>query len=338
MVLFVVLFVAALAYVVTVLIMAPPQGEPWNRSKEFDGDVDAVVMWVDCVDEKWVRQRNDALVQAGRQVNTLRHPTHADQEFEIRYCLRQLFKHTPWFRKIFIVTVRPQSPDTVLDKLSKEDRVKCVIVHHDEFIPYGILPTYNALTIQQHIHNIPGLAEHFVLFDDDFMVMTDVPKADFFTGEGKPVTRRDHKSTLVCRLLKPVWPITKHCLGIHTRMTFHTMSFLDTHRSPSISTHSPRAMTKSLFQEVHDTVLDGVTLNESKFREEDDVQVITLVENYGLLHNKVVLDDRDQTLFSEVITSDVVEKAKSYKYCCINSLNVNDPNQVRLFELMLSTA
>jgi hypothetical protein len=53
-------------------------------------------------------------------------------------------------------------------------------VNHKDYIPEQFLPTYNSVVIERYIHKIPGLAEHFVYFNDDFYMINKVGIERFF--------------------------------------------------------------------------------------------------------------------------------------------------------------
>ena len=86
-----------------------------------------------------------------------------------------------WFRKVHIITRRPQVP-TWLDV--SNPRVN--VVHHDElsgFAPY--LPTFNSTVIESFVHAVPGLADHFLYMNDDFLFGAPIVREDFLTAMGK---------------------------------------------------------------------------------------------------------------------------------------------------------
>jgi hypothetical protein len=49
------------------------------------------------------------------------------------------------------------------------------------------LPTYNSNVIELHCWRIPGLNEHFILLNDDFLFTNPVWPSDFFTADGEKV-------------------------------------------------------------------------------------------------------------------------------------------------------
>ena len=53
-------------------------------------------------------------------------------------------------------------------------------MNHRDFIPAEYLPTFNSNTIELNIHRIEGLADRFVLFNDDTFLTRGCRPEDFF--------------------------------------------------------------------------------------------------------------------------------------------------------------
>ena len=60
-------------------------------------------------------------------------------------------------------------------------------VKHEGFLPPEVLPTFSSHAIEMNLHRIPGLAEHFVYFNDDMFLIRSVPETAFFR-DGLPCT------------------------------------------------------------------------------------------------------------------------------------------------------
>jgi hypothetical protein len=171
-------------------------------------EVDAVITWVDGADpvHRAKRERHLALAQAD-VVAQARAPLHDNGTNphrwlcgdELNYCVRSIANNAPWVRRIWIVT-DAQTPEIM--QLPPEIAAKISIVDHSEiFAGYDdALPTFNSLSIETMLWRIPGLAEHFLYFNDDVFLTAPVTRSDFFAGDG-PVLRgqwADH-SDLVAR-------------------------------------------------------------------------------------------------------------------------------------------
>lgn len=136
-------------------------------------DIDFVITWVDMNDPKW---QSEFSKYSGHKDNTKNGVSEArfrDYGF-LKYWFRGVAKFAPWVRKIHFVTscLKPEWLDTSNPKIH--------LVSHEDFIPSQFLPTFNSVVIERYLHKIPGLAEHFVYFNDDFYIINDVAQERFF--------------------------------------------------------------------------------------------------------------------------------------------------------------
>lgn len=138
----------------------------------MNNKIDFVILWVDGNDPKWLKEKrkykkiyeNDT----SNDVNRFR-----DWEL-LKYWFRGAEKFAPWVNKIHFVTCG-HVPD-FLDI----NNPKINIVKHKDIIPKEYLPTFNSNVIQYYLHNIEGLTENFVMFDDDMFLLKNVKETDFF--------------------------------------------------------------------------------------------------------------------------------------------------------------
>ena len=110
----------------------------------------------------------------------------------LRYWFRMVETNASWVNHIFLVTDN-QIPDWL-----NKDHPKLSIVRHKEFMPLDALPTFNSNAIQMYIHNIKGLSEHFVLFDDDMFINRPIKKSVFFDKRGLP------RDVLAFNIINPI--------------------------------------------------------------------------------------------------------------------------------------
>lgn len=96
----------------------------------------------------------------------------------LRYLLRGIEANMPFIGNVFlVVSHRSQVPAWV------NCRNVRIILHRD-IIPEELLPTFNSNTIEFFFHNIPGIAQQFVYFNDDILPVAPCCPEDFF-AEGK---------------------------------------------------------------------------------------------------------------------------------------------------------
>lgn len=141
-------------------------------------EIDVVVLWVDGNDPAWLEEKSKYTP-----------PTTADSNSANRYrdwgllpyWFRSVEQFMPWVRKIHFVTWGH------VPAFLNLNAPKLHVVRHDEFIPAEYLPTFSSHAIEMNIHRIPGLAEHFVYFNDDTFLLQPMEKEDFFRS-GLPCT------------------------------------------------------------------------------------------------------------------------------------------------------
>lgn len=136
-------------------------------------DIDFVVTWVDMDDPEW---QAEFAKYSGNKSNTKNGVSEArfrDYGF-LKYWFRGMEKFAPWVRKIHFVT-SGQKPEWL-----DESHPKIHLVNHRDFIPERFLPTYNSVVIERYMYRIPGLAEHFVYFNDDFYLINKIEPERFF--------------------------------------------------------------------------------------------------------------------------------------------------------------
>lgn len=145
--------------------------------------IDFVITWVDGSDPEWRKEKEKwKALSMGKMSNASDANSdcryNSDDE-SLRYWFRSVEKFAPWVNKIFFVTngQKPYWLDVTHPKLQW--------VKHDEFIPNEYLPTFNAGCILTNLHRIEGLAEHFVIFDDDMFLLQPL-EPDFYFKEGFP--------------------------------------------------------------------------------------------------------------------------------------------------------
>ena len=142
-------------------------------------DIDFVVTWVDMDDPEWKKDFARAKGEIDNSKNQFSEARFRDYGF-LKYWFRGVDKFAPWVRKVHFVTCgqKPDWLDTSNPKLH--------LVSHKDYIPERFLPTFNSTVLEFHMHKIPGLAEHFVYFNDDFYLTSPTPESRFFAGNGLP--------------------------------------------------------------------------------------------------------------------------------------------------------
>ena len=151
--------------------------------------IDAVITWVDGSDPAHAERLATYLAGIGGARPQAAHPTRFNDAGELEYCLTSIFRFAPWIRRIHLVTDR-QRP-ALLDRLQGtawSGRVK-LVDHRDIFRGHeAVLPTFNSRAIISMLWRIPDLAERWLYFNDDFVLLQPIAPTDFFR-DGQVVLR-----------------------------------------------------------------------------------------------------------------------------------------------------
>ncbi|MFG3555438.1 stealth family protein [Micromonospora sp. NPDC047557] len=166
--------------------LVPPTHSATVRSRpEFAGrrpedvafPIDIVYTWVDGTDPDWLRRR--AAVTGDPYHAEAASPARFLSRDELRYSLRSVHLFAPWVRHIYLVT-----DDQVPPWLEQSAPGIRVVSHREIFTDPSVLPTYNSHAIESQLHHIDGLSEHFLYFNDDVFLGTEVLPQDFFLANG----------------------------------------------------------------------------------------------------------------------------------------------------------
>ncbi len=135
--------------------------------------IDFVVLWVDCNDAQWQKEKRKYSGKSDIDNSVIRY-----QDWEnLKYWFRSVEKYAPWVNRVHLVT-NGQVPEWLNAECPKLNLVK-----HSDYMPLSALPTFNSNAIEVGLCNIPDLAECFVLFNDDlFLTKTVSPTYYFYNG------------------------------------------------------------------------------------------------------------------------------------------------------------
>ena len=165
--------------------------------------IDIVVLWVDGSDPAWRAERAHYRPELGTDSSDARY-----REWGLfHYWFRRIELYAPWVRTVHLVTWGHLPP------WLNTSHPKLHIVNHRDYIPAEYLPTFNANTIELNIHRIPGLAEHFIYFNDDMYLNSPTRPEDFFV-EGLPVDTAVLHNVTISDTVSFMPYLALNCLGI----------------------------------------------------------------------------------------------------------------------------
>lgn len=177
--------------------------------------IDFVVTWVDASDPQWQRLRDSYLAPSQGEEGAVRTEDASSLRYRdwgtLRYLFRGIERFAPWVNKVFFITQGHLPPWLNVDC----SRLR--IVRHEEYVPEKYLPTFASTPLELNLHHLEELSEHFVLFNDDTLLLDKVAPGDFFKG-GLP------------RLVASLEPATvERRTWFYTRVT--NASIIDSHFS-----------------------------------------------------------------------------------------------------------
>lgn len=227
--------------------------------------IDAVITWVDGNDERHKAKRmkygNETMFKAEDIAGNSRFASLG----EIFYCVASLNRFAPWLNRIYIVTDE-QDPQigSLIEKHFPERHIPIEIVDHRTiFRGYEeYLPTFNSISIESMTWRIPGLSEHYIEFNDDFILAAPVTPEDFFTPDGKTVCYGKKSNYLLTKLSRMI----KYRKNGNKKVTFketmlNAASLLGIYTSFIKIYHTPRALLRSVYEKYFDGHPEHLTKN-----------------------------------------------------------------------------
>jgi len=220
--------------------------------------IDAVITWVDGTNKKWMRKKNFYLKSKTSET------TYASGKRDIRfgknnelyYCVKSINKYLPWINKIYIVTMYPQKPDF----LNEFNNIE-IIYHHQIYNNKKHLPTFNSMSIETQLYNIPNLSEHFIYFNDDFFIGRQLEPTFFFTKKGMPILYKRNKINKYC----------KKNINFLKDKNIKTKNFSLIHQAVPLTKSNYKYVWNKFYDKLNKT-------SSSKFRNKNDIWIIGLIQ------------------------------------------------------------
>ena len=136
--------------------------------------IDIVIPWVDPTDSVWQEEKEVWSIKEGvLSVSDDSENRYRDWN-TLKYLFRGIDKFASWVRTVHLITYGH------LPKWLNQDAPKLHIVKHNDYLLPEYLPTFSSHTIELSMHKIKGLAEHFIYFNDDILLIKETKPEDFF--------------------------------------------------------------------------------------------------------------------------------------------------------------
>lgn len=283
--------------------------------------VDIVYTWVDGEDPEWLKAKTD--VQAELGIETDAGSAAADERFrsrdELKYSLRSVEAYAPWVRKIHIVTAS-QCPDWL-----NVDHPKLELVDHkDIYRDPSWLPTFNSSGIETQLHRVPGLADKFIYFNDDFFLGQTTKVTDFFYGNGVlkyfPSSQMAYEHD-IDETSEEYIQADKNAIELFS----NEFDSLNRH----IMKHVPYASDRLLIDEMEHKFSENFNgCGKEPFRSSNDLRPIAFMQyHYGYKLGRAMpssISHRYLALWKDSIIEQLesVQRSRKYKTLCINDVGL----------------
>jgi len=145
--------------------------------------IDIVYLWVDPTDKKWHNAKDKWYEKINGEKPIYKGAADIERyrdNGELLYSFRSVAECVPWVNHIYIITGFNQVP-----KWLNTNHPKITIVPHEQIMPKVAIPTFNATAIEMCIPNIPKLAEHFLLMNDDTFFNKKLSQSFFYDSRGR---------------------------------------------------------------------------------------------------------------------------------------------------------
>jgi hypothetical protein len=290
--------------------------------------IDVVYTWVDGNDPDWLDRKNASLAAFGReQINTI--ATNASRFIsrdELKYSLRSIAAYAPWVRKIFLVT-----DDQIPAWLDTSDPRLTVVSHRELFGDTGVLPTFNSHAIESRLHRIPGLAEHFIYFNDDMFLGRPVSPDSFFHANG--IAKFFQSKAQLDAGPATIFDAPVTAAGKNNRR--HIAERFDRSITQKMQ-HVPYTLQKSVLEEIESWLPDEVRQTaEHPFRHPGDLSIPSSLQHYwSYLTKRAVPGSIKYTYADLAHPSTPVQLAflLARRHCDVFCLNDTDSAAVALSE------
>lgn len=316
------------AYASNSKIEVPPSKA--QESELLDYDVDVVITWVNSKDPGWQKQwkqrfedpkTSKPVIETGPEliVAVKQDSDRFSSSDELLYCVRSIDSYLNWIRNIYIVS--NCSPPEWLD--TENDRIHWI--DHSEIMQAEALPTFNSHAIESCLHKIKGLSEHFVYFNDDFILLKPTSRSSFFDPLGRPLINAENYAIIRESYLNIV--SKDYSIAAVNSMNALLAKGIKLPTALNLHAHVPYAHRKSLLFELEQLLANEFRQTESSpLRSETDINAMSFAAHwYGYSQGKYILNPltspRDYLIVKPSNIDTLIHQKVSPRFACFNDGN-----------------
>lgn len=292
--------------------------------------IDLVYLWVDGADSKHTELRNKY-----NHLNKTDGCTRWQQLDEIYASIVSAHICAPWLHKIWIVVADYQTHLFDFKKLyALSDSIvwkEITVISHSTLFgdQYSFhLPVFNSEAIECHLHNIPGLSEHFIYANDDqfFGGGTPCQPNQFFELQSMRPIVQTNGMNLYNDKATEQWQIVRNNMVLLLGETTPPRQEI---------IHQMRPLTKSIMKCIwtHPDYKPWLELTSShKFRQDNEIEPVGFALHYALDHQMAIKGSTHCALLISLTEHHTIEqieqafRARNYTMICIND-NIRQPTK-----------
>ena len=218
--------------------------------------VDVVIKYIDLSDKTLNRE-------GIKQINK-----DEDNE-ELRYSVRSIFKYIPWIRKIFIVM-----PNEKVKYFKPKEDIKDKIIYVKDKDLIGF-DSSNSFVFQFFLWNLRkfGVSDNFILMDDDYFIGKSINKSQFFYYD------EDMKKVVPCIISDEFHELKRNEVLKEYNKLFSKKDKIDPHTAEAWYLHTA-AVFKFFLEQYNQTLISGgFTHNAISLNIDDIKEVFDLIKN-----------------------------------------------------------
>jgi hypothetical protein len=253
-----------------------------------EDDIDVVFTWVNHQDPKWRALWKETVgSEPEQEAGDTRGLDRFMNRDELRFSLRSVARFAPWVRRVFIVS--NCSPPPWLDT----DNPRIQWVDHEEVLPREGLPVFNSHAIESRLQHVPGLAERFLYFNDDFFLMRKIERSHFFSSNGMSLSFVEGHGS-VNGEPHPESPDYLNAARNGRRLIEEAFG----RSATALHKHTPYALLRDVLLEMEERFHEPISRTSmSRFRSIDDISTVSfLYHHYAYLTGKATYAGSDATL------------------------------------------
>lgn len=307
-------------------------------------NIDAVITWVNGDDPRHRAKRMKFGSSSIHESEDVAGSTRFNSLGEIYYCVASLNRFAPWLHRIYIVTDE-QDPcvEPFLERYFPQGYIPIEIIDHKTiFRGYEqYLPAFNSISIETMTWRIPGLSEHYIELNDDFILSAPTTPEDFFLADDRVVCYASPYNMPWTRLTRMLKPCKEGRKQVTFKGNMYNAAFMMGRRMSFLKfDHTPRALRKSYYESFFTEHPDILTHNISfRFRDAEQFSPQEVLFLLLLKEGKLCLQAAKESLFflqpkgkNGYIQRklEILSQMAACKFCCFNSLDKATPEERKL--------